>query len=120
MMAGPHTIETGYAPIKAWVDGVPVEDAARRQLRNIAALPFIHSHVAVMPDVHVGIGATVGTVIASVRAVIPAAVGVDIGCGMAAVRTSLTANDLPDSLRKIRTAIEDAVPVGNADQSSAR
>ena len=111
-MAGPQTIETGYAPIKAWVEGVPVEDAARRQLFNIAALPFIHSHVAVMPDVHLGKGATVGSVIATRAAIVPAAVGVDIGCGMMAVRTTLTAGDLPDSLAQLRLGIEAAVPHG--------
>ena len=111
-MAGPETIETGYAPIKAWIDGVPVEDAARRQLFNIAALPFIHSHVAVMPDVHLGKGATVGSVIATRGAIVPAAVGVDIGCGMMAVRTTLTANELPDDLAKLRSGIEAAVPHG--------
>ncbi len=111
-MPGPETIETGYAPIKAWVDGVPVEDAARRQLFNIAALPFIHSHVAVMPDVHLGKGATVGSVIATNGAIVPAAVGVDIGCGMMAVRTTLTASDLPDSLVKLRLGVEAAVPHG--------
>jgi tRNA-splicing ligase RtcB (3'-phosphate/5'-hydroxy nucleic acid ligase) len=111
-MPCPETIETGYAPIKAWVDGVPVEDAARRQLFNIAALPFIHSHVAVMPDVHLGKGATVGSVIATKGAIVPAAVGVDIGCGMMAVRTTLTTSDLPDSLAKLRLGIETAVPHG--------
>ena len=111
-MAGPETIETGYAPIKAWVEGVPVEDAARRQLFNIAALPFIHHHVAIMPDVHFGKGATVGSVIATKAAIVPAAVGVDIGCGMMAVRTSLTADQLPDSLAALRLGIEVAVPHG--------
>jgi tRNA-splicing ligase RtcB len=111
-MAGPETIETGYAPIKAWIEGVPVEDAARKQLFNIAALPFIHSHVAVMPDVHLGKGATVGSVIATRGAIVPAAVGVDIGCGMMAMRTTLTASDLPDSLSALRSAIEAAVPHG--------
>ena len=111
-MPGPRTIETGYAPIKAWVDGVPVEDAARRQLFNIASLPFIHGHVAVMPDVHLGKGATVGSVIATRAAIVPAAVGVDIGCGMMAVRTTLTAGDLPDGLAKLRLGIEAAVPHG--------
>ena len=111
-MAGPETIETGYAPIKAWITGVPVEDAARRQLFNIAALPFIHHHVAVMPDVHLGKGATVGSVIATRAAIVPAAVGVDIGCGMMAVRTTLMASDLPDSLAKLRSGIEAAVPHG--------
>src|SRR5262245_48956811 len=111
-MAGPHTIVTGYAPIKAWIHGVPVEDAARRQLFNIAALPFIHHHVAAMPDVHFGKGATVGSVIASRAAIVPAAVGVDIGCGMMAVRSSLTAAELPDSLASLRLGIEAAVPHG--------
>ena len=111
-MAGPNTIETGYAPIKAWIDGVPVEDAARRQLFNIAALPFIHRHVAAMPDVHFGKGATVGSVIASRGAIVPAAVGVDIGCGMMAVRCSLRAAELPDSLKRLRLGIEAAVPHG--------
>ena len=111
-MAGPDTIETGYAPIKAWIDGVPVEDAARRQLFNIAALPFIHRHVAAMPDVHFGKGATVGSVIATRGAIVPAAVGVDIGCGMMAVRSSLTAAELPDNLKRLRLGIEAAVPHG--------
>jgi len=111
-MAGPEVIETGYAPIKAWIEGVPVEDAARRQLFNIAALPFIHHHVAIMPDVHFGKGATVGSVIATKAAIVPAAVGVDIGCGMMAVRTTLMAGNLPDSLAKLRLGIEAAVPHG--------
>jgi tRNA-splicing ligase RtcB (3'-phosphate/5'-hydroxy nucleic acid ligase) len=111
-MAGPQIIETGYAPIKAWIDGVLVEDEARRQLFNIAALPFIHSHVAVMPDVHLGKGATVGSVIATRAAIVPAAVGVDVGCGMMAVRTTLTANELPDNLHALRLGIESAVPHG--------
>jgi tRNA-splicing ligase RtcB len=90
----------GGAPIKAWTRGVPVEPAARRQLENVARLPFIHRHVAVMPDVHWGIGATVGSVIPMLGAVVPAAVGVDIGCGMMAVRTSLAAARLPDPQRR--------------------
>lgn len=102
----------GGAPIRAWVRGVPLDTKAVDQLRNIARLPFIHSHVAAMPDVHVGIGATVGSVIATRGAVVPAAVGVDIGCGMCAVRTSLTASDLPDSLAGLRTIIERTVPHG--------
>ncbi len=99
--------------IKAWVKGVPVDDAAREQLENVAGLPFVHSHLAVMPDVHFGRGATVGSVIATRGAIIPAAVGVDIGCGMMAIRTSLTANELPDSLAALRSEIERKVPVGN-------
>ena len=97
-------------PIKAWTRGVPVEDAAAAQLRNVARLPFIHKWIAAMPDVHWGIGATVGSVIPTVGAVIPAA----IGCGMIAVQTTLTASDLPDSLRDVRAAIEKAVPHGRA------
>lgn len=98
--------------IKAWTLGVPVEDKAVEQLRNIAALPFIHRHIAVMPDVHLGLGATVGSVIPTHKAIIPAAVGVDIGCGMMATLTSLRAQDLPDSLAALRSAIEAAVPHG--------
>ena len=100
-------------PIKAWIRGVPMDPMAADQLRNLTALPFVGPWVAVMPDVHVGIGATVGSVVPTRGAIIPAAVGVDIGCGMAAVRTSLTAKDLPDSLAKLRSEIERAIPVGN-------
>lgn len=99
-------------PIKMWTKGVPVEDAAKVQLQNIAQLPFIYKHVAVMPDVHLGNGSTIGSVIPTLGAIIPAAVGVDIGCGMIAARTSLTANDLPDNLHAWRDAIEAAVPHG--------
>ena len=102
----------GGVPIKLWTRGVPVDDKARAQLARTALLPFIFRHVAAMPDVHVGIGATVGSVIPTKGAVIPAAVGVDIGCGMMAARTSLAADDLPDSLERIRSAIERAVPHG--------
>jgi tRNA-splicing ligase RtcB (3'-phosphate/5'-hydroxy nucleic acid ligase) len=107
--------EPGAKPIKAWTRGVQLEDQARAQLVNTARMAFIHRHIAVMPDVHMGIGATVGSVIPTVGAVIPAAVGVDIGCGMCAVRTSLTASDLPESLKALRTAIENAVPHGRTD-----
>jgi tRNA-splicing ligase RtcB (3'-phosphate/5'-hydroxy nucleic acid ligase) len=109
-----EVIPSEGVPIKAWTRGVPVEEEAAKQLRNVARLPFIHKWVAAMPDVHWGIGATVGSVIPTVGAVIPAAVGVDIGCGMMAVQTTLTANDLPESLRAVRTAIEKAVPHGRA------
>jgi tRNA-splicing ligase RtcB len=110
---GTHlTFETSGAPIKAWTAGVPFEAEAEAQLRRVATLPFIHKWVAVMPDVHSGIGATVGSVIATKGAIIPAAVGVDIGCGMIAARTTLRASDLPDDLRGLRTAIEAAVPHG--------
>jgi tRNA-splicing ligase RtcB len=112
-------IETPGVPIKAWVDGVPFEDAARAQVERLAFLPFVHQHVALMPDVHFGIGATVGSVVATRGAVIPAAVGVDIGCGMVAVRTDLTASDLPDSLARVRSAIEAAVPHGRTDNGGA-
>lgn len=105
----------GGVPIKMWTDGVPVEDQAVGQLVNTAALPFVHKHVAVMPDVHWGLGATIGSVIPTYGAIVPAAVGVDIGCGMCAVKLDgATANDLPDNLAPIRGAIEDAVPVGFA------
>ncbi len=105
--------EGSATPIKGWVRGVPLEGKAHQQLRNIAAIPFVGPWVAVMPDVHLGKGATVGSVIPTRGAIIPAAVGVDIGCGMAAVRTTLGANDLPDSLAQLRSSIERAVPVGN-------
>ncbi|HWM76175.1 MAG TPA: RtcB family protein, partial [Methylomirabilota bacterium] len=94
----------GGVPIKAWTRGVPIEEVAAKQLANVARMPFIHQWVAAMPDVHWGIGATVGSVIPTIGAIIPAAVGVDIGCGMMAVRTTLTANDLPESLRGVRAA----------------
>ena len=100
------------APIKAWTKGVPLEDQARQQLLNVAKLSCIYKWVAAMPDVHWGIGATVGSVIPTQGAIIPAAVGVDIGCGMMAVQTDLNARDLPDDLRAIRSAIEAAVPHG--------
>lgn len=98
--------------VKAWVDGVPYAAAAKQQVNNVAALPFIYKHVAVMPDVHWGRGATVGSVIPTKGAIIPAAVGVDIGCGMCAVRTTLRAKDLPDNLKETRAEIERAVPHG--------
>lgn len=94
----------GGVPIKMWTRGVPVEDGARAQLARAAQMPFVFKHVAAMPDVHVGIGATVGSVIPTKGAIIPAAVGVDIGCGMMAARTSLMAHDLPDNLEGIRAA----------------
>lgn len=102
----------GQTPIKAWVKDVPVEPEALKQLRNVASMDLIHSHLAVMPDVHFGKGATIGSVIPSVNAVIPAAVGVDLGCGMVATRTSLKASDLPDNLAAVRHAFEAAVPHG--------
>ncbi|GAB3265186.1 RtcB family protein [Chitinimonas naiadis] len=99
-------------PVKVWTDDI--DHDAIQQLKNVAALPIVHGHIAAMPDVHLGIGATVGSVIPTKGAIIPAAVGVDIGCGMNAVRTSLTASDLPDTLAKLRSAVEAAVPVGFA------
>lgn len=102
----------GALPIKMWTNGVPVEQAAKQQLINAARMPFIFKHLAVMPDVHLGKGSTIGSVIPTKGAIIPAAVGVDIGCGMLAVRTSLMAEDLPDNLFALRSAIESAVPHG--------
>jgi tRNA-splicing ligase RtcB len=119
--------ETGYdlirtdggVPIKAWTRGVPFEASAEQQLRRAAMLPFIHKWIAVMPDVHEGRGATIGSVIPTHRAIIPAAVGVDIGCGMMAVKTSLRAAELPDDLRPLRAAIERAVPHGRTANGRA-
>lgn len=107
-------------PIKSWTVGVPFEDEARQQLRNISSLPFIHKWVAAMPDVHLGKGATIGSVVPTVGAVIPAAVGVDIGCGMMAVKTSLNAQQLPDQLGQMRSAIEAAVPHGRSSGRGRR
>ncbi|MFF7457499.1 RtcB family protein [Kitasatospora sp. NPDC008115] len=98
-------------PIRMWTDPATVEGQAMQQLRNISSLPWLHG-LAVMPDVHLGKGATVGSVIAMRGAVCPAAVGVDIGCGMSAVKTSLTAKDLPDDLSRLRSRIEQVIPVG--------
>jgi tRNA-splicing ligase RtcB (3'-phosphate/5'-hydroxy nucleic acid ligase) len=109
-MAIKKTIEKGRVPVKIWTEDI--EHEALQQLINVAALPIVYGHVAAMPDVHAGIGATVGSVIPTKQAIIPAAVGVDIGCGMNAVRLSLSAKDLPDSLGYIRSAIERAIPVG--------
>jgi tRNA-splicing ligase RtcB len=111
-MSNYDVIEAGGVPIKAWTRGVAIEDAAKQQLVNISMLPIVFRHVAVMPDVHFGIGATVGSVVPTQGAIIPAAVGVDIGCGMMAVETSLTASQLPDNLKNLRLAIEEAVPHG--------
>ena len=100
----------GRYPVKIWTNDI--EESAEKQLHNISQMPFIHSHVAVMPDVHWGMGATIGSVIPTLGAIIPAAVGVDIGCGMMAVETNLVANDLPDSLRDIRHSLEAKIPHG--------
>jgi tRNA-splicing ligase RtcB (3'-phosphate/5'-hydroxy nucleic acid ligase) len=102
-------------PVRAWTRGVVLDPEAEKQLRNVAQLPFIFRWIAAMPDVHWGIGATVGSVIPTQGAIIPAAVGVDIGCGMIAVQTTLNARDLPDNLKKIRVAVETAVPHGRTD-----
>ncbi|EHP43889.1 hypothetical protein OR16_05859 [Cupriavidus basilensis OR16] len=107
-------------PVKMWTRGVPVDDGARAQLANTAQMPFIFKHLAVMPDVHLGMGSTIGSVIPTRGAVIPAAVGVDIGCGMIAVKTTLSASDLPDSLGSLRSAIEKAVPHGRSNNRSGR
>jgi len=110
----------GGVPIKMWTRGVPVEDEARKQLANAARLPIVFKHIAAMPDVHLGIGATVGSVIPTLKAIIPAAVGVDIGCGMMAAKTTLRAEDLPDNLGPLRLAIERAVPHGSNPRSRGR
>ena len=109
-MAIQLTLDAGRVPVHVWT--TDIEGEARAQVQNLARLPIVHGHIAVMPDVHAGIGSTVGSVIPTKNAIIPAAVGVDIGCGMNAVRTTLTARDLPESLYRLRAAIESAVPVG--------
>ncbi|WAT85584.1 RtcB family protein [Delftia acidovorans] len=114
-----HNVENGV-PIKMWTKGVPVEDEARKQLENAARLPVVFKHVAAMPDVHLGIGATVGSVIPTIKAIIPAAVGVDIGCGMMAAKTTLRAEDLPDNLGPLRSVIEQAVPHGSVPRHRGR
>ena len=103
-------LSNGRVPVLSWTGDL--EGQALEQLKNVARLPFVFHHVAAMPDVHAGIGATIGSVIPTRGAIVPAAVGVDIGCGMNAVRLSLDANQLPDDLGRIRSAIEGAVPVG--------
>lgn len=115
-----NLVKGGLVDVKMWTKHVPVESGAIDQLRMISQLPFVFKHVAAMPDVHVGTGSTVGTVMATKAAVIPAAVGVDIGCGMIACRTSLKAEDLPDDLRKLRKEIELMVPVGFDEHSIQR
>ena len=107
--------KTEGAPLKLWDTHTPFDEGAMEQLRNTAQLPFIYKHVAGMPDVHFGMGATVGSVVATRGAIVPAAVGVDIGCGMMAVKTNLMAHDLPDNLHAMRCDIEAAVPHGRTD-----
>lgn len=111
---------TGGVPVKMWTHGVPVEAGAIQQLSQLARLPVVWPHVAVMPDVHIGIGATVGSVVPTRSAIIPAAVGVDIGCGMIAARLSLQASDLPDNLAHVRAEIERAVPHGRTTTRGGR
>ncbi len=112
--------QEGYTPIKSWTRGVPFDENSRKQLMNIAKMPFIHKWVAAMPDVHLGKGATIGSVIPTTGAIIPAAVGVDLGCGMMAVKTSLTATQLPDSLLSLRHAIEKSIPHGRTSGRGRR
>jgi tRNA-splicing ligase RtcB len=112
------TLNEGRVPVKIWTEDI--ESEALQQLVNLSRLPIVHGHIAAMPDVHTGIGATVGSVIATKSAIIPAAVGVDIGCGMNAVRLSLKAPDLPDNLHRIRSAIEAAVPVGFSQHEAGK
>lgn len=109
-----NVIQDGGKPIRLWTEGVPVDSKAHEQLIKASQMPFIYKWLAVMPDVHVGIGATIGSVIPTKEAIIPAAVGVDIGCGMMAVQTTLTANDLPDNLLGLRTELEKAIPHGRS------
>ena len=114
------TVLDGSAvPVRIWTDDI--DEGSKAQLANIASLPFIHHHVAAMPDVHLGIGATIGSVIATHRAIIPAAVGVDIGCGMVAARLSLTANDIDERrLKKVFDQISRDVPVGRDQHADGR
>src|SRR5437660_3716200 len=110
-------LDQGRVPVKVWT--ADLEPQARRQLENVAALPIVHGHIAAMPDVHAGIGATIGSVIPTKGAIIPAATGVDIGCGINAVQLSITAKDLPESLRAMSSAIETEIPDG-FDMHSSR
>lgn len=107
----------GQTPVKSWTRGVPFDDNSKAQLNKMAQMPFIHKWIAVMPDVHLGKGATIGSVIPTLGAVIPAAVGVDLGCGMMAVKTSLNATQLPDSLAELRSLIEKRVPHGSSPKT---
>ena len=114
-----EVLTSGRVPVKIWTD--EVDDRSREQLSNIASLPFIHHHVAAMPDVHLGIGATIGSVIATHKAIIPAAVGVDLGCGMVAARLSLTANEIDEkALQKVFDQISRDVPVGRNQHRDER
>ena len=106
-------------PIKLWTEGVPVENEARAQLMNTAKMPFIFKHLAVMPDVHLGKGSTIGSVIPTVGAIIPAAVGVDIGCGMMAVKTPFKSGILDGKLKELRLKIEEAIPTGFSEHKES-
>ena len=106
-------LNTNVNPIYHWTKGVEFEEQAQQQLINVASLPFIHKHISVMPDVHYGIGCTIGSVVPTINAIIPACVGVDIGCGMKAIKTNLVASDLPDNLHSLRLKIEENIPVGS-------
>ncbi len=106
--------KAGGSPIKIWADPDQVEPDTMRQLERTSRLPFIYKHLAVMPDVHLGLGATIGCVMATIDAIVPAAVGVDIGCGMLAAQLHINADGLPDSLEPLHTAIERAIPMGTA------
>ncbi len=110
--AGPVELPGERVPIRAWIQGVEVDEKALAQLRNVSSLPFVHRWIAVMPDCHWGLGATIGSVIPTCGAIVPAAVGVDLGCGMMAVETSLRAEDLPEDLKDLRRRLEKAVPHG--------
>ncbi|HRY15115.1 MAG TPA: RtcB family protein, partial [Candidatus Competibacteraceae bacterium] len=114
-----HVLSAQRVPVKIWT--ADVDERSRQQLANIASLPFIHHHVAAMPDVHLGKGATIGSVIATHKAIIPAAVGVDLGCGMVAARLSITANDLDEKrLKKVFDQITRDVPVGRGQHPDDR
>ncbi len=112
------TLNKGRVPVKVWTHDIEAE--AIQQLVNVSQLPIVHGHIAAMPDAHAGIGATVGSVIPTKAAIIPAAVGVDIGCGMNAVRLSIKASELPDNLHRIRSAIEASVPVGFSQHAASK
>lgn len=109
--------DEGSAPVKIWT--TDIEASALQQLHNMATLPFIHSHIAVMPDVHWGMGSTVGSVIPTIKAIVPASVGVDIGCGMVAAKLNIRPEQLPDSLHGVRSALEAAIPHGRTDNGAA-
>lgn len=110
---------SGHYPVKCWTKGVEKEDSAIQQLEAMSQLPFIHKHIAVMPDMHMGHGACVGSVIPTIGAIVPSAVGVDLGCGMIAVKTSLHSTDLPTNLKKIRSLIESKVPHGRTNNGGS-